>query len=61
MTVGLIPALAGTTRRAAFLAAAARAHPRAGGDDLCILMLRGLPPGSSPRWRGRHLLARVNA
>gem|GEM_PF-1153172 len=49
----LIPALAGTTRRAVLRPWSARAHPRAGGDDPKCSACGAELMGSSPRWRGR--------
>ncbi len=56
MPRGLIPALAGTTRRGRTGRGSRPAHPRAGGDDAWASPSR-LPRawGSSPRWRGRRL------
>ena len=50
---GLIPALAGTTRRLRRRRASRRAHPRAGGDDPICSSQKASTTGSSPRWRGR--------
>ena len=52
---GLIPALAGTTRRQAPGLPGSGAHPRAGGDDPCHRRRSDPSAGSSPRWRGRPL------
>ena len=51
--VGLIPALAGTTRHPQPHPAPPPAHPRAGGDDQRPRRATGPRRGSSPRWRGR--------
>ena len=53
VTVGLIPALAGTTCRSPAASTCPPAHPRAGGDDSAWKQLRHPAAGSSPRWRGR--------
>ncbi len=52
--MGLIPALAGTTKTNKHSFLPMRAHPRAGGDDNTRQNCRKSGRGSSPRWRGRH-------
>ena len=52
-SMGLIPALAGTTQRPPPRGKVSRAHPRAGGDDLAPIAAFKSHCGSSPRWRGR--------
>ena len=50
---GLIPALAGKTAWNRVDRRQARAHPRAGGENVGGAVLRHIGVGSSPRWRGK--------
>ena len=50
---GLIPACAGKTGVALALVPLPRAHPRVCGENGGQRGLRGVPPGSSPRVRGK--------
>ena len=51
----LIPAHAGKTRPSASCIRSRRAHPRACGENMNISTAASLPPGSSPRMRGKPL------
>ena len=51
---GLIPARAGKIRRASSRGWARRAHPRACGENRRGVRTGGIPPGSSPRVRGKR-------
>ena len=51
----LIPARAGKIRRASSRGWARRAHPRACGENRRGVRTGGIPPGSSPRVRGKHV------
>ncbi len=54
-SVGLIPAVAGSTRSAPpprTPTSPKRAHPRGGGEHTVSGVTRSQPVGSSPRWRG---------
>ena len=59
---GLIPAWAGKTSQANAHTAAARAHPRVGGENSSRISSRDCSSGSSPRGRGKrdHDLADTN-
>ena len=50
---GLIPALAGKTPNASFVANRSAAHPRAGGENGGDPKKENTTSGSSPRWRGK--------
>ena len=52
--VGLIPALAGKTLWAGNMFSGIWAHPRAGGENRLIRIVRVSRVGSSPRWRGKQ-------
>ena len=54
--LGLIPALAGSTSSPCVMKPPAGAHPRAGGEHASAAVTMGRTLGSSPRWRGAHLL-----
>ena len=53
--LGLIPARAGKTRRAQATPSWARAHPRAGGENMVSAYNTRTQEGSSPRGRGKPL------
>ena len=50
---GLIPARAGKTGKAVTLAVYLGAHPRAGGENVVVLIMAMVSLGSSPRGRGK--------
>ena len=54
---GLIPARAGKTRTVRQAPPLRQAHPRAGGENADVVMSRVCPFGSSPRGRGKPLVA----
>ena len=54
----LIPACAGKTMRAEVTSELFRAHPRVCGENGNVLAFHGLPPGSSPRVRGKRIASR---
>ena len=53
--LGIIPALAGSTRPLVGRRRPASDHPRAGGEHSSWTGLSSSPNGSSPRWRGARL------
>ena len=55
LSTRLIPALAGKTANAACSRRRGRAHPRAGGENWPTTFTYQVCPGSSPRWRGKHV------
>ena len=59
--VGLIPAHAGKTKRAAAIKAARAAHPRACGENSLSEFSAASSYGSSPRMRGKQMIRPNNA
>ena len=51
-----IPTRAGRTSRAGPPPASHRAHPRAGGENVMLMVFAAVCPGSSPRGQGKHTL-----
>ena len=48
-----IPAYAGKTRRRQSVASSSKEHPRVCGENSSDLDIQGIPPGTSPRMRGK--------